>query len=65
MWIDRSLPPHLLMQFALIGTGHPAAIVFVNLSATNFVCLPECFSFARVDPLAMGLGWQRRCWGHD
>ena len=53
------------MQLTLIGTGHPAAIVFVNLSATNFVCLPECFSFARVDPLAMGLGWQRRRWGHD
>jgi hypothetical protein len=57
MWIDRSLPPHLLMQFALIGTGHPAAIVLVNLRATNFFSLLEGFSFARVDPFAMGLSW--------
>jgi hypothetical protein len=57
MWIDRSLASHLLMQLTFIGTGHPAAIVLVSLSASNFFSLRECFSFACVDPFAMGLGW--------
>ena len=45
------------MQLTFIGTGHPAAIVLMNLSASNFFSLCECFSFACVDPFAMGLGW--------
>jgi len=45
------------MQLTFIGTGHPAAIVLMNLSASNFFSLREGFSFACVDPFAMGLGW--------
>lgn len=43
------------MQLTFIGTGHPAAIVLMNLSASNFFSLREGFSFACVDPFAMGL----------
>ena len=57
MWIDRSLASHLLMQLTFIGTGHPAAIVLVNFSATNFFSLRHRFSFACVNPFAMGLSW--------
>ena len=52
------------MQLTFIGTGHPAAIVLMNLSASNFFSLHECFSFACVDPFAMGLGWLWHCWGN-
>ena len=46
----------LLMQFPLIGAGHPSNVVLVNRGATDLHRAVQGLRFAVVHPLAMGLG---------
>lgn len=47
----------LLMEFALIGTGHPTIFVFMNRRATNLFCTLLRFSLCGIKPPVVGMTW--------